>query len=365
VKILVYDDNPDYGGHQIMACHGIEALAENTAFEVIFMLNPENKKLAARLSGIKNLQLLKAPCSTQKLQGLLNRIDPRGIRRLKKQFQTLNPDLVLCIQGEIEDSSQAVLAARKAGIECVSYLAIPHPMQLMGAKFGGLRDRLNQYLFNQPDRYITISESMKVLLIERGVTKSITVVPNGIPAPPPQSLKPKASSLPSLGLLGRIEFNQKQQDFMVQAFCRFPEQFADCRLIIAGDGPDAEKLKRLVFECPRHNDITLMPWQSDIEAFYASINFLMLPSRFEGVPLVMLEALALGIPVIGSNRDGIRDILPSAWTFEPENAQALAETFSKVRSSWTDEMAELQIMIQKGMTLEIFKTNFHRAIVQA
>ena len=360
MKILVYDDNPDYGGHQIMACLGVEALAEDSANEVIFIFNPENKKLTARLSNIKNLRTLEAPCSTRKLQGLLNRIDRRGIRRLEKLFKNLNANLVLCIQGEIEDSSQAAIAARRAGIECVSYLAIPHSMKCMGAKFGSLRDRMNQYLFNQPDRYMTISESMKALLTERGVTKPITVVPNGI-APSP-SLKPQASTPLTLGLLGRIEFKQKQQDFMVQTFCDFPSVFSDCRLVIAGSGPDEEKLRELV---RGKENITLLPWQDDTESFYEQIDFLLIPSRFEGVPLVMLEALARGIPVVGSARDGMRDILPAAWTFEPKNENSLAETFSNMKATWENEIAEVQNKVKTEMTIETFKAAFHRAISEA
>ena len=357
MKILVYDDNPDYGGHQIMACHGVEALVEDSANEVVFILNLENEKLATRLSNIKNLHTLEAPCSTHKLQGLLNRIDRRGIRSLEKLFKNLNADLVLCIQGEIEDSSQAVLAARQAGIECISYLAIPHSMKYMGAKLGSLRDRINQYLFNQPDYYIAISESMKALLVERGVTQPITVVPNGIVPPP--SLKPQVSSPLTLGLLGRIEFNQKQQDFMVKTFCAFPEAFSDCQLVIAGSGPDEEKLRDLV---RGKENMTLMPWQDDAESFYEQIDFLMLPSRFEGVPLVMLEALARGIPVIGSARDGMRDILPADWTFRPENENVLAETFSRVRTTWKNEITELQRKVRTEMTIEIVKDNFHNAV---
>ena len=360
MKILVYDDNPDYGGHQIMACHGVEALAEDSTHEVVFIFNPENEKLATRLSNIKNLRTLEAPCSTRKLQGLLNRIDRRGIRSLEKLFKNLNVDLILCIQGEIEDSSQAVLAAHRAGIECISYLAIPHSMLLMGAKFGRLRDRINQYLFNHPDSYIAISESMKALLTERGVTNPITVVPNGIV--PPQSLKPQASSPLTLGLLGRIEFKQKQQDFMVQTFGAFPAAFSDCRLVIAGSGPDEEKLRELV---QGKKNITLLPWQDDTESFYEQIDFLLLPSRFEGVPLVMLEALARGIPVVGSARDGMRDILPANWTFEPENENSLAETFSNMKTTWKNEIAEVQNKVKTEMTIGIFKAAFHRAISEA
>jgi glycosyltransferase involved in cell wall biosynthesis len=364
VKIIVYDDNPDYGGHQIMACHGIESLAKDSSLEIVFMFNPRNEKLADRLAETPTLQLLEAPCSTRKLQGLLNRISKKLIAALSQKFQNLEADLVLCIQGEIEDSSHAVLAARKACIKCISYIAIPHPMRLMGAKLGGLRDRINQYLLNQPDGYITISASMKKLLIERGTTVPIDIVRNGIPLSGTPRLTPRVSRPTTLGMLGRIEFNQKQQNFMVRTFCAFPEKFNNCHLIIRGDGPDEGKLRQLIAECPRRNDITLLPWQNDTESFYASIDFLMLPSRFEGIPLVMLEALAHGIPVIGSRRDGMQDILPDNWTFATENAGDLARTFSHVRGSWKNDVDTLRMKVETEMSLETFKDNFYRSIIK-
>ncbi len=365
MKILVYDDSLDFGGHQTMACQGVESLSEDPALDVVFAANPLNKRLTHRIAGIPNHQIMEAPCTTRRFQGLRNHFTQSCIRALEKEFRTLKPDLVLCVQGDIEQSSQAVLAARRAGIECVSYIAIPHRMADMGATLGALRDHTNQHLLNQPDRYITISESMKRLLIARGVKKQISVVPNGIPAPPTTSHIPHSTSHTTLGLLGRIEFKQKRQDFMVRTFCNHPEAFHDCRLLIAGNGPDEAHLKQLVSECPRCNDITLLPWQDDTESLYEQIDGLMLPSRYEGVPLVMLEALARRIPVIGSACDGMKDILPESWTFEPENEDALAETFSNSRPSWQDQIDEVRKKVATEMTISAFKVGFHRAVVEA
>jgi glycosyltransferase involved in cell wall biosynthesis len=60
-----------------------------------------------------------------------------------------------------------------------------------------------------------------------------------------------------------------------------------------------------------------LPWREDMAAVYSAIDLLVLPSRFEGVPLVMLEALAFGIPVVASDRDGMADWLPAALRFAP------------------------------------------------
>jgi glycosyltransferase involved in cell wall biosynthesis len=361
VKILVYDDNPDYGGHQVMACIGIEALVDDPALEVIFMCNPRNTRLIQRLAVVPNLQKIETPYSTHKFQGLINRVSQKKAHRLAQIFSRINPDRILCIQGEIEDSSHAILAARKEEIPCISYLAIPHRMADMGAKLGGLRDRFNQYLFNQPTRYIAISKHMADLLKERGVNKPIDIIPNGICTP--SSTTPKTqTSTPVLGLLGRIEFNQKGQDFMVQTFSSFPQQFDGCRLLMVGDGPDTKKLKALV---SGHDRITVEPWHDDIETFYNSIDYLMLPSRFEGVPLVMLEALARGIPVIGSNCDGMQDLLPESWTFESGSGEAFANTFANIRKNKPPEIDALQHQVSTENTRETFKAAFHQAVVKA
>ncbi|MBT8041809.1 MAG: glycosyltransferase family 4 protein [Pontiella sp.] len=333
MKILVYDDSPDYGGHQIMACLGIEALTSDPSIEVVCMFNPANRKLRERLKDHTILQFT-------------------------RNFQSLEVDKVLCIQGDVRQSFKGIDAAMQADIECISYIAIPHRMAHMGAKLGALRDIGHRRLFNKPDRYITISESMKKLLIERGARKPISVVPNGIQTPPatPQN----RSDIQTIGLLGRIEFNQKQQDFMVRTFLNHPKVFEDCRLLIAGNGPDENKLKAMI---AGNENIVMIPWQENPESFYEQIDLLIIPSRYEGVLLVMLEALARSIPVIGSDRDGMKDLLPHTWTFETENADALIETFSHVRQTWQNEIDPLRQKVLSEHSLERFKVNFSKAVI--
>jgi len=358
VKIIVYDDNPDFGGHQIMACHGIEALASDPTNEITCITNPCNQRLVENLEAIASCKILEAPLSTRKM---CSRISVRGRRKLQCLFESLEADLVLCIQGDIRQSSLALLAARNAGIDCISYIALAHHSVTMGARLGRLRDRGNQSLFNQPTRFITISDSMAALLRSRGAMQHIDVVPNGISIPPDPGPE-RHERLSVLGMLGRIEFKQKQQDFLVQAFCDFPQAFESCSLVIAGDGPDRNRLEQQVAGCQRSAAIDLRPWQTDIDAFFASIDLLVIPSRYEGVPLVMLEALARGIPVIGSNRDGMEEILPESWTFEAESPAALAETFSHVRETWQNDIGPLRQRILANHALEAFRKNFVMAV---
>jgi glycosyltransferase involved in cell wall biosynthesis len=361
MKILVYDDSLDFGGHQVMASRGIEALSADPGLRVVFMAHSRNRQLWKQVQHIPNLELVDTACATRRLQGIRNRFSAHDIRTLANRFRDYAPDAVLSIQGDIEQSSLSVLAANRCGIPCISYMAIPHRLRDMGARLGALRDRLNRYLINRPDRYITVSESMKQRLLERGVTRPVTVVANGTdPADPVRQSDP--SMFPVLGVFGRIEFSQKQQNFMLSVFNGEPDAFRDCRLLFAGSGPDETKLNRLISGSPRADDITLTPWTDNMKPLYQQIDYLIIPSRYEGVPLVMLEALVRGIPVIASACDGMRDILPEDWLFETGSAAALAETFSAVRRGGWKDIESLQKKTASDMSSDRFGERFAAAV---
>lgn len=382
--IVCYDDNPDYGGHQVMAGLAIEALASSRHWKPVFFYNPRNERLFQTLEKIRkdtgNLELHPAPFTTRKFQGVRSRFQTGSIRWLRHLFAEQSPDLILVIQGEIEDSALALCAAQPLPVPCISYIPVPHRMALMGAKLGAVRDALNAWLFKKPDGWITISRSMKTLLEERGASAPIEVVPNGIDMERFQTLEKQACRaalrLPQdktlIGSIGRIEFNQKQQDFLVRTFSRlrqgcsgqanFGNNDGSLHLVITGDGPDREKLEALISELGLAQQITLLPWQADSALVYNALDLLIIPSRFEGVPLVLLEALACGVPVIGSARDGMKDVLPASWTFEPENGDALAKCFEQVSTVWKTEMPALQKQIRTEYTVETFQQNFEAAL---
>ena len=373
-KIACYDDNPDYGGHQVMACLALEALAKSSAWQPVFFCSPENTRLSKRLREIQastgNLEIRSTPFTTRKLQGLRNRFAGKTISDLHTLLETGNPDLLLCIQGEIEDGSLALCAAEKMTAPCISYIPVPHRMALMGAKLGAMRDRFNAPLFKKPDGWITISDSMKILLEERGATAPIEVVHNGIDvnrfAPRDKNAARTTLGLPQnktlLGTIGRIEFNQKQQDFLVRTFSKRWKNNPAMHLVITGDGPDRGRLEALIGKLGLRRQVTLLPWQENSTLVYRALDLLIIPSRFEGVPLVMLEALACGTPVVGSARDGMKDLLPVGWTFETENGNALADVVEYVSTHGKNDLPALQTKVRSEYTVEKFQQNFEAAL---
>jgi glycosyltransferase involved in cell wall biosynthesis len=85
-------------------------------------------------------------------------------------------------------------------------------------------------------------------------------------------------------------------------------------VIFVGDGPDARTLQALLVPEVRDR-FNLIGWKSDLSDVYAATDVLLIPSKSEGVPLVMLEALSYRIPVVGTDRDGMRSWLPAQWRF--------------------------------------------------
>jgi glycosyltransferase involved in cell wall biosynthesis len=133
-------------------------------------------------------------------------------------------------------------------------------------------------------------------------------------------------------------------------------------LVITGDGPDRGHLETLIDQLGLQQQITLLPWQEDSTLVYSALDLLIIPSRFEGVPLVMLEALACGTPVIGSARDGMKDLLPAAWTFETENSAALVNAVEFVSRHLETDLPALQAKVRSEHTVEKFKQNFEAAL---
>jgi glycosyltransferase involved in cell wall biosynthesis len=120
-------------------------------------------------------------------------------------------------------------------------------------------------------------------------------------------------------LVGRIQFRQKRQDFVIEHLGRIFGGADHAVLVIVGDGPDMPALRERVEASPLAGRIVLTGWRDDVARVLQAADVLLLPSRFEGMPLVMLEALAMGVPVVGSAVDGMHEMLPSEWLFPPDS----------------------------------------------
>lgn len=368
MHVLFYDDSPVFGGHEVMTLAGLEALLALPGARATFFAAEAGGKLLeelrARAARHPNLEVVPLDFHSSKLEALRNRLRPSRAARLAERLAAAKPDLVLAVQGNIEHSSLALHAARRAGLRCASYIPVPHLHREMGAKLGAARDLACRHLFGLPDAFVTISDEMAAMLRRRGAGQAIHVVYNGVDTsrfvPRDRAECRAALGLPSaallLGVIGRVEFRQKQQQLLVEAVASRPALAADCHLVFAGEGPDREALRAWCER--RHPAATLLPW-SDPAGLYPALDALVIPSRYEGLPLVMLEALACGTSVLGSDRDGMKDLLPAERRFRPDDVAALADAIESFAGAGRPA-AEPAVVerVRTTMSLEAFGQAF-------
>lgn len=373
-RILVVDDNPDFGGHQVMTAHGIEGMLLHGSWDICGLLHPDNTKNRTRWSSIaKNqdesrIRYLDAPTRTSKFQAVRRLWQRQPLMRLRALIQDYNPDLILVIQGNIEQCCSIFRLKGKVDCPIISYIPVPQKHAEMGAKLGHLRDWTCRGLYAEPDGFITISRTLGDTLLAYGAKGRIQIVENGIPLEAFKTMPDKATARKQLGLpqdtfiwgqIGRTEFKQKGQDFSLSIFTQRMASASEEALAFLGSGPDS---KTLAEQIKPDSNVFNLPWTDDTTPFYAAIDALLLPSRYEGVPLAMLEALANGIPVAATDRDGMRDWLPQEWRFDYRDMASALKATDAVRRADPAVIDSLRKRIWESHSLDCFQRAFNAAL---
>jgi len=104
---------------------------------------------------------------------------------------------------------------------------------------------------------------------------------------------------------------------------------------VAGDGPQLESLKKLAFELELEDRVRFVGWQSKEQLLnlYQQANLFIFPSRHEGMPNAVLEAMACGLPVIATEIGGNEELVESGKTgllVPAESVEALSVALKKL-----------------------------------
>ncbi len=97
--------------------------------------------------------------------------------------------------------------------------------------------------------------------------------------------------------VGRLS-HQKAQDVLLKAYAEVIEKAPDWRLTIAGDGPKEPQLRELASVLGIADRVRWIKWTDDVDSLYRSSGIFVLPSRYEGMPNALLEAMSHGLPAI-------------------------------------------------------------------
>lgn len=368
MHVLFFSDYHGCGGHELMTAEAARAVARHE--RVSFMVYGGNARLLERLAA--PVEIHRHDYRSSRLQELRSAVSLRAQRRLAARMRRLRPDVVVIAQGRIELGSIGLIAARMAGVRAISYLPLAHSLTVAGTRLGAsLRDRVDRLYYGLADRFITVSERMKALIARHGGRAPIAIVPNGLDASRHRT-QPRAHARRQLGLpahafvatlAGRLDMRQKGHDIAIEALARH-RALRDVHLVFVGDGPDRDKLARLARKAGVA--VSFLPWTDDVAAVYSASDIAILPSRYEGFPIVLLEAMLHRLPIVASNVDAMAELLPPAWLCEPAQPDAFAETLTSVRRGVDASLLEAhRALVLREYTLERFGERFHDAVTSA
>lgn len=100
--------------------------------------------------------------------------------------------------------------------------------------------------------------------------------------------------------IGRLTY-QKGYDLLIESWSSVIKNHPDWKLIIVGDGEDKEKLLKKIDELNLNKCITINPPTKHIQEHYKNSSIFCLSSRFEGLPMVLIEAINFGLPIVSFN----------------------------------------------------------------
>ncbi len=103
--------------------------------------------------------------------------------------------------------------------------------------------------------------------------------------------------------------HQKQPWQLIQSFAKALQQYPAMRLVMVGDGDQKPKALEMVKTLGIENEVIFQPFRQDIPAVLANADIFVLPSLWEGLPIALLEAMAMGKAVIGTYVDGTKEVI--------------------------------------------------------
>lgn len=134
-----------------------------------------------------------------------------------------------------------------------------------------------------------------------------------------------------IGSLGRLD-RQKGYDVLLEAFVPIARARTDCDLMLIGNGPERTALGGQASRLGLEGRIWFAGERPEPRRLLERLDLYVQPSRFEGTPNAVMEAMAAGVPVVASAVDGISDLMNAGahgWLVLPDDPAALAEALTE------------------------------------
>lgn len=234
------------------------------------------------------------------------------------------------------------LAALLAGADAV----IQSDLSLM---VGGtpVQRRLRRFLDARTTLFLPNATAIRDRLVATGVRpERIKVLMPGVDLSrfDHRSVPPRSGSGEGLvaGFLGRFD-PVKRLDVLLEALKLLPHDARPAKLLLAGDGPTRPEVERLITTDPwLTSHCELVGRQEDVPAYLRRLDYLIHPSEIEGLPNAVLEAMAMGRPIVATRVSDVPMVVADAgFLADPADAASLASAIRKMQSLGAEERLQL------------------------
>jgi glycosyltransferase involved in cell wall biosynthesis len=190
------------------------------------------------------------------------------------------------------------------------------------------------------DRIVCVSNEARASFVAGGVPGDLlTVIRNGIPAYPVRRGRDRARASLGLGAHARMVLTvaryaeQKGHRTLLDAVPAVLTCEPQAHFVWVGTGPLEEAMRWAIHQRGLDEHVILLGGRSDVPDLMAAADLFVLPSRFEGLPLAVLEAMVAGLPVVATRVCGTAEAVQDRVTgllVEPGDSKALAAAISKL-----------------------------------
>lgn len=333
-RLLVLHDSADFGGHERILLDLLPALLDGSRWDqVVFYVPDRNERLSAALAALGSTRLVVRswPFTKRRAEPYLHPLRRRYAAAVRRIVAEVAPELVLLVQGRIEHLAVPAMTLPRA-MRVASFLPMAHRLADMGRN-GTIGDRIRRRLYRRPNLFVVPDPAVAQQVTLAGGTAPVHVAQNVVPpitaarADARRQLRLDPSARMAL-FLGRLEAGQKGVDVLLDAIRRDAASLPAITFMFVGAGPAASEVAAAAAASP-DVDLRHVDWTDRPDLYLAAADVLLMPSRWEGLPLVMLEAMSASVPILASPLDVFQAYLPPANIVDFRTA-ALSQAIARV-----------------------------------
>ena len=349
-RVAFYTDAAQIGGAESVAKTLLAELDER--FEVVVV--------GTSREVVDDIAAVRPSATTEVLPPANDRSDVAAMVAHRRALARLKPDIFHANLSEGSSCQYALLTAVSVpGLRIVVTENSP-----MGVR-SDLSRRIKQWSARRFDAHVGVGiEAARLVEQDIGLAPgSVEVIPNAVPVFDHPEPSPRPDGRRSVVAVSRFD-PVKGLDVLVRAVALLDR--GSVHVTVFGDGPERGNLEALISELGVGGDVELVGWVDDVRSRLVDFDLFVLPSRLEGLPMSLLEAMHAGVAVVATDVGSVHEVVTdgvSGRIVPPDDPSALAAAMSALLD---DDAGRAEMaMTGRSVALERFSSATNVAAYEA